>query len=194
MSAGFFVTLYMQLVLGYGPLDVGLALLPSNVVMAAVSLFLSSRLLARYGIHKPLGVGLALGAVGLALLARTPLDGEIARDVLPGMILLGLSAGIVSIPMTFASLAGIAPRDTGLVSGVVNTVSMIAGAIGLAILAQVSSTRTNTLLEAGASMQVALTGGYRSAFLVGAVCAGAAALVGAFLPKNVQDSRVGDER
>jgi MFS family permease len=180
MFAWFFLSaLYLQLVLGYSPLDVGLAFLPANLIMAAFSLGLSAKLVMRFGIRRPLSGGLALAAIGLALLARAPVGGHFATDVLPSMILLGLGAGLALNPVLLAAMDDVDPADAGLASGIVNTSFMMGGALGLAVLASVASARTNSLLGSGHARLAALTGGYHTAFAVGAAFAIGAAVLGA---------------
>lgn len=182
MFAWFFISaLYMQLVLGYDAMQVGLGFLPANLIMAAFSLGLSARIVMRFGIRGPLATGLLLAAVGLALFARAPADGNFALDVLPGMILLGLGAGIALNPVLLAAMSDVEPSESGLASGVVNTSFMMGGALGLAVLASLAAARTDSLLATGASSQVALNGGYHAAFLVGALFAAGAALLSAVL-------------
>ena len=182
MFAWFFLSaLYLQLVLGYSPLQVGLAFLPANLIMAVLSLGLSANLVLRFGIKPPLTVGLLLAAAGLALFARAPVDGVFAVDVLPSMILLGLGAGMALNPVLLAAMSDVEPSEAGLASGVVNTSFMMGGALGLAILASVAASRSDSLLASGEDRLAALTGGYHAAFLVGAVFAAGAALLGAAL-------------
>ncbi|HWE60168.1 MAG TPA: MFS transporter, partial [Chloroflexota bacterium] len=178
MFAWFFLSaLYLQLVLGYSPLQVGLAFLPANLIMGVFSLGLSARLVMRFGIKAPLALGLLLAAVGLALFARAPVDGHFAADVLPSMILLGFGAGIAFNPMLLAAMSDVAPTDSGLASGVVNTAFMMGGALGLAVLASLAASRTTGLLASGEARLAALNGGYHAAFLVGALFAAAAAVL-----------------
>jgi MFS family permease len=182
MFAWFFISaLYLQLVLGYSPLQVGLAFLPSNLIMGAFSLGLSARMVMRFGIRAPLAVGLLLAAAGLALFALAPVDGSFIAHVLPGMTLLGLGAGMAFNPVLLAAMSDVDPSESGLASGVVNTSFMMGGALGLAVLASLAAARTDGLLASGASPLVALNGGYHIAFAVGAVFAAAAALLGAAL-------------
>jgi EmrB/QacA subfamily drug resistance transporter len=181
MFAWFFLTaLYLQLVLGYSPLEVGLAFLPGNLVMGAMSIGLSARLVLRFGIKLPLAAGLLLAAIGLLLLARAPVDGNVAVDVLPSMILLGLGAGTAFNPVLLAAMSDVEPTEAGLASGLVNTSFMMGGALGLAVLASLAASRTRTLLADGEGQAAALTGGYHIAFLAGAIFAGAAAGLAAF--------------
>jgi EmrB/QacA subfamily drug resistance transporter len=182
MFAWFFLSaLYLQLVLGYSPLEVGLAFLPGNVIMGILSVGLSAKLVMRYGIRLPLGVGLSLAAVGLLLFARAPVDGSFVVDVLPSMILLGVGAGMAFNPVLLAAMSDVEPQDAGLASGVVNTSFMMGGALGLAVLASLAASRPDTLLASGEGELVALTGGYHAAFLVGALFAFAAAAIGGLL-------------
>ena len=182
MFAWFFLAaLYLQLVLGYSPLQVGLSFLPSNLIMGAFSLGLSARLVMRFGIRKPLGVGLGLASLGLLLFVRAPVDGNFLTDVLPSMILLGVGAGMAFNPLLLAAMNDADPHEAGLASGVVNTAFMMGGALGLAILASIAASRTDSLLASGHGPLDALTGGYHLAFLVGAIFAIAAATIGATL-------------
>ncbi len=180
MFAWFFISaLYMQLVLGYSAMQVGLGFLPANLIMAAFSLGLSAKLVMRFGLKLPLVAGLLLAVAGLALFARAPAGGTFVVDVLPGMILLGLGAGVAFNPVLLAAMSDVKPDQAGLASGVVNTSFMMGGALGLAVLASLAEARTRDLLSSGADAAVALNGGYHVAFLVGAVFAGVAALAGA---------------
>ncbi|MGB3430263.1 MFS transporter [Achromobacter sp.] len=185
MFAWFFVSaLYMQLVLGYSPMEVGLAFLPANLIMAAFSLGLSAKLVMRFGIRAPLATGLFMAALGLALFARAPVDGSFAADVLPGMLLLGLGAGVAFNPMLLAAMSDVEPSQSGLASGVVNTAFMMGGALGLAVLASLAAARSAGLAAAGAAPTVALNGGYQLTFLAGALIAALAALLSALLVRT----------
>ncbi|MFM0289252.1 DHA2 family efflux MFS transporter permease subunit [Paraburkholderia megapolitana] len=179
MFAWFFISaLYLQRVLGYRPLQVGLAFLPANVIMAFFSLGLSAKFVMRFGIRIPLAVGLGIAAVGLLLFARAPVDGHFVVDTLPGMLLLGFGAGIAFNPMLLAAMSDVEPGESGLASGMVNTSFMMGGALGLAVLASLAAARSGTLAAAHAPEAVALNGGYHVAFVFGAVFAALAALVG----------------
>jgi EmrB/QacA subfamily drug resistance transporter len=180
MFAWFFLSaLYLQLVLGYSPLEVGLAFLPGNLIMGVLSVAVSARLVMRYGVRLPLAAGLGFAAVGLLLFARAPVDGNFVVDVLPSMIFLGIGAGIAFNPVLFAAMSDVQPTEAGLASGIVNTAFMMGGALGLAVLASLAASRTETLAADGDGPLVALTGGYHAAFLVGALFAAAAAVIGA---------------
>ncbi len=182
MFAWFFISaLYMQRVLNFTPMQVGLAFLPANIIMAVFSLGLSARLVMRFGIRVPLAGGLLVATVGLALFARAPVDGTMLADVVPGMVLLGLGAGVAFNPMLLAAMSDVSPSESGLASGVVNTSFMMGGAVGLAVLASLADARTHALTAAGASLPEALNGGYQLAFVVGAAFALVAGLLGAAL-------------
>jgi EmrB/QacA subfamily drug resistance transporter len=180
LFAWFFLSaLYMQLVLGYSPLEVGLAFLPANLIMAAFSVALSAKLVTRFGIKLPLSAGLGVAAVGLLLFARAPVDGTYVVDVLPAMILLGCGGGVAFNPLLLAAMSDVEPQDAGLASGVVNTAFMMGGALGLAVLTSLAASRTDSLAAGGDGPLAALTGGYHVAFVVGAAFAAAAAVVSA---------------
>ncbi|HET7867035.1 MAG TPA: DHA2 family efflux MFS transporter permease subunit [Burkholderiaceae bacterium] len=187
MFAWFFISaLYLQLVLGSSPMQVGLAFLPANLIMAAFSLGLSARMVMRWGIRGPLAAGLLLAAAGLALFARAPVGGSLIIDVLPGMLLLGLGAGIAFNPMLLAAMSEVPPSESGLASGVVNTSFMMGGALGLAVLASVAAAHTGRLAAAGTAAMAALNAGYQMAFLAGAVCAAVAGGLGAWLLRGAR--------
>ena len=195
MFAWFFISaLYMQLVLNYTPMQIGLAFLPANVIMAVFSLGLSARIVMRFGIRKPLAAGLWLAAIGLALFARAPVNGSFVVDVLPGMMLLGLGAGMAFNPVLLAAMSEVSPTDSGLASGVVNTAFMMGGALGLAVLASAAAARTASMEAAGAQLPLALTGGYNLAFLVGAVFAAAAGLIGVLLLRSAMPGPAQDNK
>jgi hypothetical protein len=182
MFAWFFIsTLYMQIVLGYTPLEVAFAFLPANLIMAAFSLGLSAKIVMRFGIRRPLAIGLGLGALGLLLFARAPVDGRAMIDVLPGMVLLGLAAGVAFNPLLLAAMGDAQPSESGLASGVVNTAFMMGGSLGLAVLASLAAARTAGLVAAGVNQTIALNEGYQAAFLVGAIFAAIAAVTGGTL-------------
>ncbi|HEU5036210.1 MAG TPA: DHA2 family efflux MFS transporter permease subunit [Nocardioides sp.] len=182
MFAWFFLAaLYLQQVLGYGALEVGLAFVPTSVVMAICSLRVSDRLVMRFGIRPPLVAGLSLAAVSLALFSRAPVGGSFVTDVLPSMLLLGAGAGIAFNPVLLAAMGDVEPHESGLASGVVNTSFMMGGALGLAVLVSISAGRTESLAAAGSAPLAALNGGFQLAFAVGAAAALFAAVVGGVL-------------
>jgi MFS family permease len=179
MFAWFFISaLYMQLVLGYDPLQIGLAFLPANLIMAAFSIGWSARVVIRFGLRAPVVSGMLLSALGLALFALAPVDGGFVMHVLPGMLLLGVGCGLALNPVMLAAMNDVVPEESGLASGVVNTSFMMGGALGLAVLASLAAARSEGLHTAQA-----LNAGYSTAFAVAALFAVAAALVGALLPR-----------
>jgi EmrB/QacA subfamily drug resistance transporter len=182
MFAWFFLAaLYLQQVLGYGALQVGLAFVPTSLVIMVCSLKLSDRLVMAYGIRAPLTAGLGLAAASLALFAMAPVDGSFVVHVLPSMVLLGVGAGIAFNPVLLAAMGDVEPHEAGLASGIVNTSFMMGGALGLALLVAVSDSRTASLASSGATAVEALHGGLQVAFAVGAVAAALAAVVGGAL-------------
>ncbi len=188
MFAWFFLSAqYLQYVLGFSPLQVGLAFLPANMIMGAFSVGLSAMLVIRFGLRVPLAVGLSLAAAGLVLFARAPVGGDFLVDVLPGMILLGFGAGMAFNPLLLAAMSDVEPEKSGLASGVVNTAFMMGGALGLAVLVSLAASRKDSLLASGEAPLVALNSGYHAAFLVGAIFALAGAVIGgAFLVTKQQ--------
>lgn len=180
MFAWFFLSaLYLQLVLGFSPLQVGLAFLPANLIMAVFSLGLSAKIVMRFGIRLPVALGLFLASAGLGLLARAPLTGAFLRDVLPSMILLGVGAGMAFNPLLLAAMNDVKPQESGLASGIVNTSFMMGGALGLAVLASLAASQTSALLAVGNSTLPALLGGYHASFIAGAIFALLASILGA---------------
>jgi len=185
MFALFFLSaLYLQLVLGYSPLKVGLAFLPGNLIMMAFSLGVSAKLVMRYGVRGPLAFGLLVAALALVWLARAPVHGAFVTDVLPAMVLIGIGGGLAFNPVLMAAMSDVAPQDSGLASGITNTAFMMGGALGLAVLASAAAARTNHLAAAGHGTLEALTGGYHLAFAIGALFAVVAAIVGAGFLRN----------
>jgi MFS family permease len=139
----------------------------------------------RFGIKPPLIGGLCFFIAGLLLFARAPVDGSFTMDVLLPMLLFGLGGGITFNPLLLAAMGDVEPQDSGLASGVVNTAFMMGGALGLAVLAAISTSRSENLLASGNSQVEALTGGYHAAFMVGALFAAAAAVLTATLLRPV---------
>jgi MFS family permease len=185
MFAWFFLSaLYLQLVLHYNALHVGFAFLPANIIMAIFSFSLSAKFVNWYGIKRPLVVGLLLAATGLLLLAFAPIAANYWIRVFPSMILLGIGAGIAFNPVLLAAMNDVAPHESGIASGIVNTSFMMGGALGLAILASLAASRTSMLLSKGSETTAALLSGYHLAFFVGASFAFIAALLSALLLKT----------
>jgi MFS family permease len=170
----FLGALYMQRVLGYDALQVGLAYLPTTLVMGTMSFRFSAQLNTRFGPKATLIPSmLAIGA-GLLLFARTPVNASYVVDLMPATILIGLGAGLAFPSLMMLAMSGATPEDSGLASGLVNTSVQVGGAIGLAVLATLASERTDTVLARGESTASALNSGYHLAYLVGAGLIGVA--------------------
>jgi EmrB/QacA subfamily drug resistance transporter len=188
MFAWFFISaLYMQLVLGYDPMQIGLAFLPANLIMAAFSIGWSAKVVMRFGLRLPIVVGMLLSTIGLALFAFSPVEGSFLVHILPGMLLLGVGCGMALNPVMLAAMNDVAPSESGLASGVVNTSFMMGGALGLAVLASVAAARTG-----GVQTSAALTAGYHAAFALAALFALAAALVSMLLPRAASPAPEGN--
>jgi EmrB/QacA subfamily drug resistance transporter len=183
----FMGTLYLQRVLGFDPLEIGFAFLPSTIVMGIFSAGVSARVVTRFGARATLIPALALVFVGLVLFARAPVGGSYVTDVLPAVIFVGIGAGLAFPSLMALAMSGATRADAGLASGVVNTTAQVGGALGLAVLATLSSTRTDDLLAAGESTTSALTSGYHLAFIVGAglVLVGIGIAVAVLRPESV---------
>jgi EmrB/QacA subfamily drug resistance transporter len=169
MFGTFFLgSLYLQRVLGYDALEIGFAFLPATIVMGAMSIRYSERLIMRFGARTTLLPGLALIGAALALFTRAPVEGSYVEHVLPVMVLLGFGAGTSFPALMTLSMSGATQEDAGLASGLVNTSAQVGGALGLAVLATLSATRSENLRDGGDATASALTGGYHLAFLIGA--------------------------
>jgi EmrB/QacA subfamily drug resistance transporter len=189
MCSGFFITLYLQRVLEKNSLEVALIFLPTSLVGAVLALGFSARIVNRFGIKLPFAAGLLLCAVGLALFSSAPVKGDLLTDVFPGLILLTIGGGIAFNPLVLAAMHGVDPKDSGLASGLVNTSSMMGGALGLAILASTAAAWMRRLSLSGVDPLVALNSGYHVAFAIGAVLAVAAAALGlVWLPATIRRS------
>jgi EmrB/QacA subfamily drug resistance transporter len=164
----FLGALYMQRILGYGALEVGLAYLPMTVVMGTMSFRFTGELNLRFGPQATLLPAMVCVAIGLLLLARTPVDASYAVDLLPAMILIGLGAGLGFPSLMTLAMSGATPSDSGVASGLVNTSVQVGGAIGLAVLATFATERTEAQLADGESAASALNSGYHLAYLIGA--------------------------
>ena len=177
----FLGALYLQRVLGYDALQIGFAFLPATLVMGTLSLRFAEPIITRFGARNALLPGLVFVGAGLALFSRAPVDGSYWRDVLPTMIVLGLGIGVSFPALMTLAMSGATQEDAGLASGLVNTSAQVGGALGLAVLATVSATRTDHLKSAGKATASALTGGYQLAFLIGAALCLAALAVAALV-------------
>jgi EmrB/QacA subfamily drug resistance transporter len=175
----FLGALYLQRVLGYGPLEIGLAFLPVALAIGVLSLGFSARLNARLGPRPVLLAGLTLIAAGLLVLTRVPASASYVVDLLPAMLLLGVGAGLSFPALMTLAMSGATPSDAGLTSGLVNTTAQVGGALGLSVLATLATSRTQSLLTGGGSIRSALTGAYHLTSGIGAVLLVAAILVAA---------------
>ena len=173
----FLGALYLQRILGYDALGVGLAFLPATIVMGTMSLRYSERLTMRFGPRATLVVALVSIGIGLILFAQTPVDGTYVTDILPAMVLIGLGAGLGFPSLMTLSMSGATAEDSGLASGLVNTSVQVGGAIGLAVLATFATERTGGLLAEGERAATALNSGYHLAYLIGAALVVAAIAV-----------------
>ena len=167
-SMFFLGALYMQRILGYDALQVGLAFLPATLVMGTLSLGFAEKLIMRFGARRTLIPGLMLISIGLLLFARTPVDGDYVADILPAMIVIAVGIGMSFPSLMTLAMSGATPEDSGLASGVVNTSAQVGGAIGLAVLATLAAERTDGLLADGVGGGEALNSGFHLAYLVGA--------------------------
>jgi MFS family permease len=164
----FLGTLFMQKVLGYDALEIGLAFLPVALLIGTLSLGFSARLNTRFGARATLIPGLGLILAGLLLFTQAPVGADYLTDILPSMVLLGIGAGLSFPSLMTLAMSGATRSDSGLASGLVNTSLQVGGALGLAVIATLSSTHTENLLADGKSRLDALTGGYHLAFFIGA--------------------------
>jgi predicted MFS family arabinose efflux permease len=180
----FLGALYLQQILDYTPLEVGLAFLPATIAMGFMSLKVSEPAAMRFGPKNTLIPALVLIGIGLLLFARTPVDGNYWIDVAPPMFLFGLGAGLGFPALMTLAMSGATMEDSGLASGLVNTSVQVGGAIGLAVLATLSSQRTDSLTADGSSADAALNGGYHLAYLIGAGLVGVAILLAIFVLEN----------
>ena len=179
----FLGALYLQRILGYSPLKVGLAFLPSTLVMAVVSL----RLSALFPPRRILVPALLVSTAGLLLFVRVPVDGAYVRDVLPSTLLIGLGMGLATPALMTLAMSGATPADAGLASGLINTTAQVGGAVGLAVLATLAANRTGA-----SAAPEALLSGYHLAFVIGAAAMGAATLVALWLGSAAAVLRVRD--
>ena len=173
----FLGALYLQLILGYDALEVGLAFLPATLVMGTLSLGFTDKLTMRFGPVNVLIAGLFFLIAAMLLFARTPVDGNYWIDLLPLMLLFGAGAGVSFPALMMLAMSGATPQDAGLASGLVNTTAQVGGAIGLALLATLATDRTEGLRADGESVAAALNGGYHLAYLVGAILTAVAIVV-----------------
>jgi EmrB/QacA subfamily drug resistance transporter len=187
MFGSFFLgALYLQKVLRYDPLEIGLAFLPVTVLMGVISVRYSERLVSRFGARRTMIPGLVMMCVGLGLFALAPADASYVVNIVPVMVLLGVGGGICFPPLMNLAMSGSSPEDAGLASGLINTTGQVGGALGLAVLATVSSSRTTTLRGRGISEASALTGGYHAAYWIAAALTGLSVVVGLLVLRDAE--------
>jgi EmrB/QacA subfamily drug resistance transporter len=183
----YFCTLYLQQILGFSALKTGVSYLPFSVTLMAASAG-ASQVVDRFTPKPVLVTGLVITTAGFIVLTHASGHGDYLSHVLPAMVILGIGLGMSFVPITIAATTGVAPEDSGLASGLLNTTQQVGGALGLAILSTVSTTRVTHALHTGAPLPVALTHGFKGGFIVAAIlCAAAAALAIALLPGRKRD-------
>ncbi len=182
----FLGALYLQRVLDYDALETGLAFLPCTIVMGVLTVRYSEPLIMRFGARQLLFPGLAMIAIGLALFTLAGPDGSYAVHVLPVIVLIGAGVAVCFPALMTLAMSGATQEDAGLASGLINTTAQVGGAIGLAVLATVSTSRTDTLLDDGKDLADALTSGYHVAFWIGAALVVAAIVVAATVLETVR--------
>jgi EmrB/QacA subfamily drug resistance transporter len=188
----FFLTLYMQTVLGYSPIQTGIAYLPltGGFIIAAG---ISSQLFARVGTKPVVVLGSVIAAAGLYWLSRIPVDGSFVPDILPGLLTVSIGMGGVFTGLTTAANAGVDQDKAGLAAGLLNTGQQLGTALGLAVLSALATARTTSLLHGGDSLTQAATHGYQRALLVGACIVLAATVVALLTPNTRQTTAVVEE-
>ncbi len=163
----YLLSLYMQIVLGFSPIETGLGYL-AVALTAVVASGAAQALTTKVGVKPVLATGMGLLAAGLIFFTQISVDGSYAADLLPGFFLIGVGLGFAFVPVSIAALSGATGKEAGLASGLINTAQQIGGAIGLAILISVSTTRSDNLIDEGVAQVDALTDGYSLAFWVAA--------------------------
>ncbi len=181
----FLGALYLQRILDYDALEVGLAFLPATIVMGTMSLGFSEKLMMRFGPRTTLIPGVIIVGIGLLLFARTPVHGDYLADLLVPMLLIGLGVGTAFPSLMTLAMSGATPEDSGLASGLVNTSMQVGGAIGLAVLATLATERTDSKLADGAGQLAALNSGYHLAYVIGAILVAIATVVAVTVLREV---------
>ena len=179
----FFLTLYMQNVLGFSPIQGGSAYLPVTAVVM-VTAGICSVLIGRIGTRSIIVVSALVASGGMLLLSRIPVDGSYASDLLPGLLVMGVGVGALLVTVTSAANAGVPPEQAGLAAGLLNTSQQIGTALAIAVFSALATSQTNTLLASGNPAPQALTGGFSRAVLAGAIFVAAAAIIGLFAPNT----------
>ena len=189
----FFVSLYLQQILGYSPLRAGAAFLPLSAGIATGAT-VARKLVPRLGVRVVPVIGLALATAGMIVLTQLPVHGRYVSDLLPGILPLGLGLGLTFVPITLAGTSEVSGEDAGLASGLLNTAQQVGGSIGLAILATLATSRTTSLLHGtvtAGSVPAARVSGFHVAFIAAAVLLGAAWTVAAL---QLRTRRVGEPK
>ena len=189
----FLGALYLQGILGYSPLEVGLAFLPACLVMGTLSLGYAERIIMGIGPRAALIAGLVFSGAGLLAFARSPVDGNYAVDLLAVMLLLGAGAGTCFPALMTLAMSGATRSDSGLASGLVNTTVQVGGAIGLAVLATVASEHTDALRADGEARAAALNAGYHLAYLIGAAAIVVAIVVAVVVVRTTSTATTEDQ-
>jgi MFS family permease len=164
------LTLYMQQVLGYSAMRTGVAYLAvagTAIVWSAVA----AQLVTRIGVKPVMVIGMATLTAGLVYFTQVSAGGSYVADLLPGFLLIGVGIGFSFVPISIAALAGVQPAEAGLASGLINTSQQIGGAIGIAALSTIATSRTEDAVGSGTALSAALIDGFSAAFLVGAIIA-----------------------
>jgi EmrB/QacA subfamily drug resistance transporter len=192
MFGAFFIgALYLEQVLGYDALEIGLAFLPVTVIMGTLSVKYSEPLISRFGARSTLVPGLALIVAALVLFAQAGVDADYITAIFPVMVLMGTGAGLCFPALMGLAMSGATPEDAGLSSGLINTTAQVGGALGLAVLATLSASRSDTLLAGGDSTAAALTGGYHLAFWIAAGLVASAIVVALVLLEQPKRAEAG---
>jgi EmrB/QacA subfamily drug resistance transporter len=196
----FLGSLYLERIMGYDPLEIGLAFLPATLIMGVLSFRYSEPLINRFGARRALLTGLVFVAGGLILFTQAPVDGTYLANVLPAMVVIGFGIGVSFPSLMSLAMSGATREDAGLASGLVNTTAQVGGALGLAVLATLSASRSDDLIASGHTTADALVSGYHLAFLIGAVLIGLAVVVGLFVlqgdgkPQPVEREEMASDR
>jgi EmrB/QacA subfamily drug resistance transporter len=185
ISMFFFLTLYMQNVLGYSPIEAGSAYLPVTVGVA-IAAGASTRLIPLVGTRPVIVAGTLVAAAGMYQLSRVPVGGSYVTDLLPGLVVMSLGLGAVFVTVTAAANAGVPADRAGLAAGLINTSAQLGSALGLAIFSAVATARTADLLAAGADPAVALTGGFTRALAASTLALLLAALIALRTPARTR--------
>ncbi|HXL87373.1 MAG TPA: MFS transporter [Streptosporangiaceae bacterium] len=189
-SMFFFVTLYMQNVLGYSPIKAGLAYLPLCFAIG-FSATGAGKALSRVGTRPVIAVGALVTATGVYLLSRIPVHGSFLTDLLPGMLVMAVGMGAMFVGVSTAANAGVRPDQAGLAAALLNSAQQVGGALGLAVLSAIATSRTNSLLAAHTALPAALTSGFHRALLAGSIALAASALLALRIANTRGDEHAG---